>query len=266
MQDRRRLFGWGVALTIIAAAGAGASVILSRVIHTVGVGESSLAEALDDLVAGSAPVQVAFLPHLGQVDVRLTVAGLSRVEAAQRLDVLARAIEERAGRWTYGTDSATLPGAIGEALRARGWTVAVAESCTAGELGAELTAVMGSSDYFLGGIIAYANRVKQEALGVPAATLEAHGAVSAEVCRAMIEGVRQATGADVGCAITGIAGPGGGTAEKPVGLVYCGVGTPEGETLRVTTYPGSRAEIRRRATLATLALLLRAARGEDEPR
>ena len=241
--------------------GGGAPVVRSRTVRTAGIGESSLAELLDDLVARADPVEVAFLPHLGRVDVRLTIAGSEPEEAEHQLDALAREIATRAERWSYGFDGVTLAGAIGDALRARGWTVAAAESCTAGELTAALTEVPGASDYFVGGIVAYANHVKETALGVPRALLEAHGAVSEEVCRAMIEGVRERLGATLGCAITGIAGPGGGTAEKPVGLVYCGVGSSGEARVRRLHAPGGRAEVRSRATFATLALLLDLARG-----
>lgn len=264
--EMQHLLEVGVLPEIVRIAGAAGqpSVVRSRVIHTAGIGESSLAELLDDLVTGAPPIAVAFLPHMGQVDVRLTAAGLAEVEAERLLKGLAQAMAERAARWTYGLDGATLPGAIGDALVARGWTVAVAESCTGGELGAMITEAPGASRYFAGGITAYADRIKEAALDVPPELIREHGAVSEEVCRAMIAGVRRALAAEVGCAITGIAGPGGGTPGKPVGLVWCGVGTPEGTRVRRLDVPGSRSAIRRRATVTTMALLLRAARGEPE--
>jgi nicotinamide-nucleotide amidase len=242
------------------AAGENATVVKSHVVHTIGVGESALAERLDDVVRQAGEIQVAFLPHLGQVDVRLTAAGLPAAEAEGRLRALVELVVERARPWVYGTDGASVDVAIGDALGHRGWRVAVAESCTAGELGMELTRTAGSSAWFAGGVVAYANGVKESTLGVPADTLARHGAVSEETCRAMIEGVRARLGAQVGCATTGIAGPGGGSEEKPVGLVWYGVGTPEGTEVRRSLFPGDRAGVRRRATLATLALLLRVAR------
>lgn len=248
---------------IVANLGEGAPVVKSRLVRTVGIGESALAERIEDLVEAADPLEVAFLPKTGRVDVRLTAAGLPAAEADRRLEEAAAAIAERAGGWFYGYDDATLPGAVGDAVRSRGWTVAVAESCTGGGLGAVITAAPGSSDYFLGGIVAYADEVKRELLGVPAAILADHGAVSEATCRAMAAGVRTRLGADAGCAITGIAGPGGGTAEKPVGLVWCCVETPAGSTTRRLEYPGDREAVRGRATLATLALLLGAARGGD---
>ncbi|MFN2384599.1 MAG: competence/damage-inducible protein A [Gemmatimonadota bacterium] len=239
----------------VLAAGVPGPPIRSRVIRTIGVGESVLAQTLGELVETAAPVDVAFLPHLGQVDVRLTARGA----AGAGLDALADRIRERAGRWVFGEDGVTLAAAIGAALGARGWTVGVAESCTAGDLAAALTAAPGASGWFEGGVVAYADRLKADLLDVGPAAL-VHGAVSEATCRALASGARRRLGVDVACATTGIAGPGGGTAEKPVGLVWFGVETPEGAIMRHTVFPGDRDEVRRRATIATLGLLIRAVR------
>ncbi|MBW3660031.1 MAG: competence/damage-inducible protein A [Gemmatimonadetes bacterium] len=247
---------------LIEAAGKGAPVVESRVVHTVGIGESALAEKLEDLVESADPLEVAFLPRTGQVDVRLTAAGLPAEEAGARLTALAEAIAGRARPWFWGYDDTTLAEAIGETLRARGWVLAVAESCTAGLLGGEITTVPGSSEWFAGGVLAYSDEVKTSLLGIAGEDLAAYGAVSEETCRAMAAGARKVIGADVGCAITGIAGPGGGSEEKPVGLVFCGVATPEGAEVRRLTYPGSREDIRRRSVLTAMGMLLRACRGE----
>lgn len=262
-QEMTALLEDGVLPRLVAAAGEGAPVVRSRTIRTAGIGESSLAERIDDLVRDPGPIEVAFLPRLGEVDVRLTVAGIPREDADRHLEDLLAAIRARCGPWVVGTDEATLAGAVGEALRARGWSLAVAESCTGGGLGAEITSAPGSSGYFVGGVIAYDDRVKIDRLGVPPGLLAAHGAVSEAVSRAMADGVRAALAADAGCAITGIAGPGGGSSEKPVGLVWCAVATPDGTSVRRLDAPGSREAVRRRAVVATLALLLRAARGDD---
>lgn len=250
---------------VLAASDGQEPVVQSRVVRTVGIGESALAEMLADVVAEAAPLEVAFLPHLGRVDVRLTATGLSVGEAEPRLAELASAIAARAARWYYGEDGTTLPEAILEQLRDRGWTVAVAESCTGGGLGAALTEAPGSSDVFLGGIVAYSNDVKIAALGVAPGLLEEHGAVSEAVCRSMATAIRERFGAAVGCAITGVAGPGGGTPEKPVGLVYCGVETPLGSKIRRLDYPGARDAVRERATLTTMGLLLSMTRADDGP-
>jgi len=149
-------------------------------------------------------------------------------------------------------------------LTARGWTLAVAESCTAGLLGYRITRVPGASAYFVGGIIAYSNVVKQALLRVPEAVLRAHGAVSEPTVRAMAQGVRQQLGADVGVAISGIAGPGGGTPTKPVGTTWIGLSTPEGTWARVYHFQGDREHNRQAAAeeaLRWLAAWLRASQG-----
>ncbi len=258
--EMKALLETGVLPAIARELGQDPPVIRSRVVRTAGIGESALAERIDDLVEAAAPVGVAFLPDLGMVDVRLTAIGVASDEAGRRLGELAAVIRQRLEPWFYGEGDATLAAALGEALRARGWTLAGAESCTAGELAAEITGVAGSSEYFLGGIVSYANAIKTSLLGVSEETLSAHGAVSEETCREMVTGVRERLGSDVGAAITGIAGPGGGSPEKPVGLVYCGVGTPGGAWLRKLDYPGPRDAVRRRSAVATLSLLLRKVR------
>ena len=145
---------------------------------------------------------------------------------------------------------------LGERLRVLGLTVSTAESCTAGGLADAITDVAGSSDYFLGGVVAYTNRVKEQLLGVDPRVLAAQGAVSEPVALQMAEGVRRALGTDVGVGITGIAGPSGGTAEKPVGLVYIAVVTPKGQEARRYLWSGDRIGNKRRSVLAALEMLL----------
>lgn len=145
--------------------------------------------------------------------------------------------------------------AVGEALRERGQTLAVAESCTGGLLGAWLTRVPGASAYFLGGVICYSDRVKAGLAGVSRQTLREHGAVSAEVAGELARGARHLFGADYALSVTGIAGPGGGTAEKPVGLVYVGIAGPEGTRVERLKLPGDRKAIREEAAAAALRLL-----------
>jgi PncC family amidohydrolase len=146
-----------------------------------------------------------------------------------------------------------------------GLRVAVAESCTGGLLGHAITMVPGASTYFVGGVIAYADEVKEALLGVPASLVEAHGAVSAQVARAMAEGARSRLGADVAVAVTGIAGPGGGTAAKPVGLTYVAVAGPGGAEVRRHQWTGDRDANKRASVLAALELLLEVARRVGEP-
>jgi nicotinamide-nucleotide amidase len=146
-------------------------------------------------------------------------------------------------------------------LRARGWTAATAESCTGGLVAARLTEIPGASDVLLGGVVAYANEVKRDVLGVPEPVLRKAGAVSAEAAQAMAEGVRRVTGADAGVAVTGIAGPDGGTAEKPVGLVHLHVSSPAGDHARRIVFPGSRTDVQQWAATTALHMLRLAATG-----
>jgi len=164
-------------------------------------------------------------------------------------------LRTRVGRWVYGDGDADLAAVCLEALRARGARVVVAESCTGGGLGARLTAIPGASDVMLGGIIAYDNAVKVAALGVSPETLAASGAVSEAVAREMATGARTRLGAEVGVSITGIAGPGGGSAEKPVGTVCVAVDVAGAVRSHRTVTIGDRAEIRQRSAQLALALL-----------
>lgn len=145
-----------------------------------------------------------------------------------------------------------------KACQARQWLLAAAESCTGGLLASRITDVPGASEVFLGGVVAYSNALKQAVLGVDAATFEAHGAVSAETAREMAEGARVRLQADVAVGVTGIAGPGGGTPEKPVGLVYIAVAQPAGTQVQRHVFAGSRAQVKRQSTDAALRMLLKA--------
>ena len=148
-----------------------------------------------------------------------------------------------------------LSAAVGEQLRARRWKLAVAESCTGGLLGHLITEVAGSSDYFVGGVIVYSNEAKEELLAVPRETLEHHGAVSEPAARQMALGVRRLLGADVGLSVTGIAGPGGGSADKPVGLVYVALDADDGQECRRVVWDGDRHENKARSARAALGML-----------
>lgn len=221
------------------AAGLAEGVFASRMLHFWGVGESNLAEQMADLLEGTNPT-VAPYAGSGEVKLRITARAATAEAAVQLLEPVEAEIRARTGALCFGVDEASLASVLLEQLRSRGQTLAVAESCTGGGLGAALAAVPGASDVFLGGVIAYANSVKQGLLGVPAALLEAHGAVSDPVACAMAEGARRATGADWALAITGVAGPGGGGAEKPVGLVHIAVAGPAGCSSEGVRFGASR--------------------------
>jgi len=198
-----------------------------RTLVTAGIGETALQETLGDLsgVLGE-DVHLAYLPSTSGVRLRLS-ADTSEA-AGDRLDNVESVIRERAGKYVIGTGDVTLEGTLGDLLRGRDATIATAESATGGLIGHRLTGVSEASDYFLGSVVAYANRVKKAVLGVDDAALREHGAVSEAVAVQMAEGVRKTVGAAVGISTTGIAGPTGGTPEKPVGTVWVGYADPSG--------------------------------------
>ncbi len=199
----------------------------SRMLRFWGVGESALAEQVADLLALENPT-VAPYAGAGEVKLRITARATNLPAAEALLQPLEQELRQRTGEACFGSDADSLASVVLALLRQRGQTLAVAESCTGGGIGAALAAVPGASDGFLGGVIAYANAVKQAVLGVPAELLERHGAVSDAVALAMAQGARELTGATWAIAVTGIAGPGGGTAEKPVGLVHIAIAGPDG--------------------------------------
>jgi nicotinamide-nucleotide amidase len=197
-----------------------------RSLLTMGTGESQLAARLGELedALASRGVMLAYLPSPGSVRIRLTAEG----EAVDFLDTAHAEVMERLSDWVVSAQGNKVEEELARLWAAQGWTLALAESCTGGGLGAALVAQPGASAYFLGGVQAYANAVKEGMLGVDRELLAAHGAVSEEVARAMAEGVRQKLGADFGLSVTGIAGPDGGSEAKPVGTVYIACAGPSG--------------------------------------
>ncbi len=227
------------AVSWLQRSGLAEGVYASRMLRFWGVAESSLAEQVVDLLESPNPT-VAPYAGAGEVKLRLTARGASQMEAEALLGPIESEIRRRAGASCFGANDDSLASVVLELLRQRRQTLAVAESCTGGGLGAALAAVPGASDVFLGGVIAYANAVKQELLGVPAELLAAHGAVSDSVAQAMAEGVRRITGATWALAVTGIAGPGGGSADKPVGLVHIALAGPSGCGSEAVSFGASR--------------------------
>lgn len=242
-------------------AGTDGAVVLSRTLRTTGIGESALAELLGDIAAGVDGLPLAFLPGWEGVDLRLTARGAPREHAERAIHAAVSKLRERAARYVYGEGITDLADVVLRLCRERDARVATAESCTGGMLGARLTAIPGASDVYVGGIVAYDNAIKQRLLGVPEALLREHGAVSEPVVAAMARGACDATGATIAMAITGVAGPGGGTAEKPVGTVWLAAHVL-GETRTARrVLPGDRDEIRRRATQGALDLARRSLQG-----
>jgi nicotinamide-nucleotide amidase len=239
------------------AARAGGRVVRSRVVRTTGVPESALAERLGDVEAAIAPLTLAYLPGEAGVDLRVTAWDVQPAEADDRLRAAADLLRARAGDHAYAEGEVDLAAVVLEAARARGVRLAVAESCTGGLLAKRLTDTPGSSDVVVGGVVAYDNAVKTALLDVPPDLIERHGAVSEEVVRAMALGAIRRFGVGLAAAVTGIAGPSGGTAEKPVGTVW--LATALGEEVEATRVllPGPRENIRARSAQAALFLLLR---------
>ena len=196
------------------------STVVHRTLRTVGLGETIIQQKLEGLAAELPPnVQLAYLPAPNQVRLRITATGS---DAAPQVARLEDDIRRELGNCLYGVEKEGLEDVVGAILREAGLTIAVAESCTGGMVLDRLTNVPGASDYVKGGIVAYSNEVKKRLLGVDRATLQTQGAVSGETARQMAAGVRNRLQADIGLSVTGIAGPDGGTAKKPVGLVWIG--------------------------------------------
>ena len=224
-----------------------------RVVRIYGATESAVARAFEEAGGEGEGLVATICAH----DFEIRVDLVAEPGAEERAAEVEAALVEALGRYVFARDGRPVEELVLEACRERGWTLATAESCTGGLVAARLTSIPGSSDVVLGGVVAYANAVKQAELGVPGPLLAEHGAVSAEAAAAMAAGVRERLGADVGISVTGIAGPGGGTPEKPVGLVYIHVSTPGGEDALDLQVPGDRDAIRARATAAALHLVRR---------
>jgi nicotinamide-nucleotide amidase len=230
-----------------------------RTIHTTGIPESALAERIEQLLpADRGPVSLAYLPDVTGVDLRFTALDVpTRQEAERWFDDIERAVEPAVAAYRYRADSGDLVESLAKLLRDSGRKLAVAESCTGGLIAKRLTDRAGSSAYFVGGVVAYADEAKVEALGVRRETLAAHGAVSEAVAREMAEGVALRFRAETSVAVTGIAGPDGGTAEKPVGTVWYASRIGEASEARREVFGGDRAQVRERSAQAALALLHR---------
>jgi len=196
-------------------------VIYHKLIKTVGIGESFLASKIEAWEnALPEHISLAYLPSVGHVKLRLTAVGENREQLAQDVQQQIDQLMPLAGKYIYGYDSTTLPEAIGALLKEKGLNIAFAESCSGGYVQHQITTIAGSSDYFQGGLVPYHNDHKINILGVQAETIHAHGAVSEETVSEMAENVRKLFKSDIGAASSGIAGPGGGTADKPVGTVW----------------------------------------------
>ena len=236
------------------------SVIRRKVFHIFGVPESQVDEWIRPVVArrwSTPDVQAVFgiLAHYSIVDVKFSVTGRSPAKVQSRALEIARALKQVLGSRIYGEDDDTLESIIGARLKAAKKTLSVAESCTGGLLAGKITSVPGSSDYFKEGVVVYSNKSKIKLLNVSARTLAKHGAVSEQTAAEMARGMVKKSGTDLSLSVTGIAGPSGGTKQKPVGTVCFGIATPKSVHTQTRYSRGTRAQIRDRAVLAALDIL-----------
>ena len=240
--------------------------IVSRTLWFSGIGESALAERVQDLLDADDPT-VAPLAGQGKVRLRITSRAATPEEAEKKIEPVAREILSRLGDYYFGEDEETLESAVGRLLEEHGVTLTLAESCTGGLLAKRLTDGPGSSTYFREGLVTYSNEAKERLLGVKHETLMEDGAVSEAVAREMAEGARRAAGADYGLSVTGVAGPDGGTEEKPVGLVWIGVSDEKetfAERLDLSAWRHSREAIRERSANRAFDILRRRLEGQNK--
>ena len=241
--------------------------IINKNILVQGIGESFLSDLIEPWeLALPSTIRLAYLPQSGMLKLRLTARGGhdERALLQQQIDEAVKALYPIAGQYIVGEDLETIPELVAYTMKRHHATLATAESCTGGALAQQLTAMAGASEYYLGGVVAYSNETKERALGVKHETLLAHGAVSEETVRQMAEGVRERLHADYAVATTGIAGPTGGTPEKPVGTVWIAVASPQGTTAMLLKFGDRRAQTIERTCNAVWAELVRIVNDETK--
>jgi len=253
-QEMRRMVKEGVVPYLRTKKGRAES-IKSKVLKVVGMGESQVEKAILDLLEEQSNPTIALLAQRGEVHIRITAKFKERRLLEERIREVEERIRARLGDYIYGVDEDTLEGKVASLLRRKNLTVSVAESCTGGLLSHRLTNIPGSSNYYYAGIVSYSNEAKSHFLGVLPQVIQERGAVSPEVAEGMAKGAREAANTDLGVGITGIAGPTGGTPEKPVGLVYIALSTSDGEICQKFLFPGGRDEVKWKASQAALDLL-----------
>ncbi len=231
-------------------------VIIHRTILTEGVGESFLATLIEPWEDSLPPfIKLAYLPQPGMVRLRLTAYGTEREALQLAVNKAEKELYTYAGKYIFGFDEDTMETIVGRLLREKGKTLSTAESCTGGNIAQLITSIAGSSDYFKGSIVAYSNEIKENFLDVPHQTLIDHGAVSEPTVLAMAEGIKQRFDTDYAIAVSGIAGPGGGTDEKPVGTTWIAIATPSGTIARKFLLGDHRGRNIRKASVAALNML-----------
>jgi len=215
-------------------------IIRSKTLNFFSIGESSLEMKVKDILDKQINPTLALLAGTAEVKIRITAKGNSEEEVFQMIEETEQEIRDRVGEYIYGTDDCGFPKIVGEMLSKDNLTISLAESCTGGLVGNRITDIPGSSQYFKGGIMVYSNQAKIEQLGVKKETLDKYGAVSKNTAEEMAINIREIMKTDIGISLTGIAGPGGGTEEKPVGLVYIGLATEQSTTVHKLNLHGDR--------------------------
>jgi nicotinamide-nucleotide amidase len=236
---------------------AGDMLIMRRTLSIFGLGESAVDELAAPIYTKYQNPSTTILFKDGQIELHLTAQARNENETVKLLDDLAGRLDEVLGEYIFSRNNETLEEVVGQSLKMRGYTLATAESCTGGLLAGRITDVPGSSEYFLEGVVSYSNEAKIDLLGVPKKLIATHGAVSEQVAGAMAAGIRKRAGSTFGVSVTGVAGPGGGSPEKPVGLVYIALADDSQTTTRRFIFPGDRQFIRTLAVNAALDMLRR---------
>ena len=240
-------------------------IIKSHTLKLLGIGESNLAEMLDNIIVHQSNPTIALYARRGELLVRLTAKASSEEEADTLIADMQDKVEKVVGTYVYGYDEDTLPEVLGRELLSRQQTIAFAESCTGGLASSMMTDVPGSSEYVKGSVVSYTDVIKNQVIHVSKTTLSKKGAVSEETALEMARGAREVIGSDVAVSITGLAGPGGGTRKKPVGLVYIAVADANGEACRHYNFGGTRTQIKHRAAMAALGFALERLKESSQP-
>ncbi|MBQ1249617.1 MAG: competence/damage-inducible protein A [Selenomonadales bacterium] len=228
------------------------AIIVSKELHTYGLGESTVDETLRDILLAQSNPTIALLARPGEILVRITAKANNTTVAEELIADMEKQIRARLGNIIFSTDDKTMEEVVAESLLSNKKTIALAESCTGGLVTSRLTDVRGASAYLIGSVVCYSNDIKEKQIGVPHQTLLDYGAVSEPTARAMAEGVRRLNETDIGVGVTGIAGPDGGTPEKPVGTVYIAVADKNETTCRLCHFTGNRTTIKRLVSQAVL--------------
>ncbi len=220
------------------------NIIKTRILHVLGIGESLLEDKLADILYDTDNPAISLLVQKGEIDIRITATGKNENVVKNRIDRKEKKIRKRIGKYIYGSNGNNLPELAGNLLKKNNKSLSIAESCTGGLIGKRVTEIPGSSAYFMGGMVVYSNKAKIRQLNINRDTLATYGAVSSQTAEEMVENVRNIFSSDYAISVTGIAGPGGGSTEKPVGLVYIGVSNGKKNYIYKLNLPGNRQRIR----------------------